>query len=74
MLCAARVSPLFDTHSAVFHMNERLVEQLVRFRIELIPDSTVYTLSDLCHATFTVFSFETQIKAVLSISDWYVLV
>ena len=39
-------------------MNERLLEWIMKFRIELIPDSTVYTISDWCHATFREFSFE----------------
>ena len=45
-LCAA---PLVDS---------RLVELIMRFRTELISDSTVYTISDWFHATFRAFSFE----------------
>ena len=30
----------------------------MRFRTELISDSTVYTISDWFHATFKAFSFE----------------
>ncbi len=36
----------------------RLVELIIRFRIELVSDSTVYTISYWFHATFRVFSFE----------------
>ena len=39
-------------------MNRRLVELIMRFRTELILDSTVYTISDWFHATVRVFSFE----------------
>ena len=39
-------------------MNGRLAELIMRFLIELIPDSTVYTISDWFHATFLAFSFE----------------
>ena len=46
ILCAA---PLMDS---------RLVELIMRFRTELISDSTVYTISDWFHATFRAFSFE----------------
>ena len=39
-------------------MDSRLVELIMRFRTELISDSTVYTISDWFHATFRAFSFE----------------
>ena len=39
-------------------MDSRLVQLIVRFRTELISDSTVYTISDWFHATFIAFSFE----------------
>ena len=38
-------------------MDSRLVELIMRFRTELISDSTVYTISDWFHATFRAFSF-----------------
>ena len=47
--CAFCAAPLMDS---------RLVELIMRFRTELISDSTVYTISDWFHATFRVFSFE----------------
>ena len=44
-------------------MNRRLVELIMRFRTELISDSTstVYTISDWFHASFRAFSFENGI-------------
>ena len=39
-------------------MSARLVELIMRFRTELISDSTVYTISDWFHPTFRAFSFE----------------
>ena len=39
-------------------MDSRLVELIMRFRTELISDSTVYTISDSFHAIFRAFSFE----------------
>ena len=39
-------------------MDSRLVQLIMRFRTELISDSTVYTISDWFHATFRAFSFE----------------
>ena len=33
-------------------MNGRLLEVIMRFRTELISDSTVYTISDWFHVTF----------------------
>ena len=62
--CAFCAAPLLDS---------RLVELMMRFRTELISDSTVYTISDWFHATFRAFSFQNA-KTVLSISDWCVLV
>ena len=41
----------------VCQMNGRLVELIVRFRVELIPDSIVCMISDWFHATSVVFSF-----------------
>ena len=38
---------------------EARVELIMRFRIEMIPDSTVYTISNRFHATFrAAFLFE----------------
>ena len=39
-------------------MNGRLVELIMRFRIELTSDATVYTISAWFHATLRVFPFE----------------
>ena len=36
----------------------------MRFRIELILDSTVYTVSHLLNATFRAFSFENGTKGI----------
>ena len=44
-------------------MDSRLDELIMRFRTELISDSTVYTISDWFHATFRAFSFE-NVKTV----------
>ena len=49
-------------HSAQhLRMNENLLELIMRFLIELISGSTIYTISNWFHATFRVFSFENLI-------------
>ena len=41
-------------------MSGRPVEVIMRLRIELIPESTVYKISDWLHATFREFSLKLQ--------------
>ena len=51
----------------------RLLDLVMRIRIELVPDSTVYTMLDWFHATFRAFSFD-RAKTARIVSDWFVLV
>ena len=48
--------------------NGWLVVVIMRFRTELIPDSTIYRISDWFHGTFGTFSFENA-KTSSNVSD-----
>ena len=63
-LCTAMVSLYaFRIHCAfcaALQMKGSPLNVIMRFRIELIPDSTVYTISDWFHVTFRAFSDVTK--------------
>ena len=54
-----KISPVY-TMPFSFHSGSGfcLHDTVMRFRTELISDSTVYTISDWFHGTFRAFSFE----------------
>ena len=60
--CTAIVSlcafSMYCTFCAAPQMNGRLVELIMRFRIELTSDSTVFTVSGWFNATLRMCSFE----------------